>query len=71
MCVRECGRELCMTEECHKTNKALGDVRDCRGLPGSASMSPAAVVLCLGFGSSTVAVSAIFSLGRLRGLEAV
>lgn len=45
---------------------------NCRGLPASASVSPAAVVLHSGFGSSTVAVSAVFSFRSMRrSLEAV
>lgn len=45
--------------------KASGDVRD--ELQGAPSLtSPAAVVLPSGFSSSTVAVSAVFSLGSMK-----
>lgn len=75
VCVREregeCGSELCASEECQKTklSKTLrGDER--QGASGSAS--PAVVVLSSGFGRSTVAISAIFSLTGMRGgLEAL
>lgn len=71
MCERECGSELCASEECQKTklSKTLrGDER--QGASGSAS--PAVVVLSSGFGRSTVAISAIFSLTGMRGgLEAL
>lgn len=53
---------------CCRTNKAFGDVRDeLQGAPCLGSMSPAAVVLHSGF---AVAVSAVFSFGSMRGLEA-
>lgn len=77
VCVGVCACEPCTSRECHRANKALGNVvRDeLQGAPSSrlqapGSMSPAAVVLHSGFGSGTVAVSAVLSFGSMRSLEA-